>query len=167
MTLVIGFGNPLRGDDAAGPSVARSADLARPDVVVLTLQQLLPELAPEVATADVVVFIDATTDLPAGEVRCQAVDPSATPRLDHILSPAALVGLGLATFGHAPYAWLVEIGADSFDLGNTLTPAVADAVPRAVALVRTLIPPAGLKVGSYVVHAVAAHVEVHTPESPS
>jgi len=141
MTLVIGFGNPLRGDDAAGPSVARSADFARPDVVVLTPQQLLPELAPEVAAADVVVFIDAAADISAGEVRCQVVTPSTAPRLEHILSPAALVGLGLAAFGRAPHAWLVEIGAESFDVGRTLTPAVAGAVPRAVALVRALIPP--------------------------
>lgn len=141
MTLVIGFGNPLRGDDAAGPSVARGAELARPDVAVLTPHQLLPELAPDVASADVVVFIDAATDIPVGEVRCHTVDPSAAPRLDHILSPAALVSLGLAAFGRAPQAWLVEIGVESFDLGSGLTPLVADAVPRAVALVRTLIPP--------------------------
>ena len=141
MTLVIGFGNPLRGDDGAGPSVARAANPVRPDVAVLTPHQLLPELAPDVAAADVVVFIDAASDVPAGEVRCRAVDPSAVPRLDHILSPAALVGLGLAAFGHAPHAWLVEIGAESFEFGSGLTPLVANAVPRAVELVRTLLPP--------------------------
>ena len=32
MTLVIGFGNPLRGDDAVGPSVARAAEIERSDV---------------------------------------------------------------------------------------------------------------------------------------
>ncbi len=141
MTLVIGFGNPLRGDDGAGPAVARAAQLTRPDVAVLTPHQLLPELAPDIAAARVVVFIDAAPDVPAGEVRCQPVDPSAAPRLDHILSPAALVGLGLAVFGHAPQAWLVEVGAASFDLGGALTPLVASAVPRAAELVRTLIPP--------------------------
>lgn len=144
MTLVIGFGNPLRGDDAAGPAVARAAGLTRPDVTVLTPHQLLPEFAPEVAAADTVVFIDAATDVPAGDVRCQAVDPSATARLDHVLSPAALVGLGLAAFGHAPHAWLVEIGAASFDVGTALTPAVTEALPRAVELVRTLLTPVQL-----------------------
>jgi len=141
VTLVIGFGNPLRGDDGAGASVARAAQLTRPDVAVLTPHQLLPELAPDIAAADVVVFIDAATDVPAGEVRCQAVAPAAALRLDHILSPAALVGLGLVAFGHAPQAWLVEIGAASFEPGGTLTPLVASAVPRAAELVRTLIPP--------------------------
>jgi Ni,Fe-hydrogenase maturation factor len=89
----------------------------------------------------VVVFIDAATDVPAGDVRCERVAPAATPRLDHVLSPAALVGLGLAVFGRAPQVWLVEIGADSFGLGCPLTPLVASAVPRAAELVRTLIPP--------------------------
>lgn len=141
MTLVIGFGNPLRGDDGAGPSVARASDLARPGVTVITPHQLLPELAPDVAAADVVVFIDAATGIPAGELRCQAVDPAATPGVGHVLSPAVLVGLGLAAFGHAPRAWLVEIGAASFDVGASITPAVTEALPRAVELVRTLIPP--------------------------
>jgi len=141
MTLVIGFGNPLRGDDAVGPSVARAAEIERSDVSVLTPHQLLPELAPDIAAADVVVFIDAATDLPAGAVRCQIVAPSSSPRLDHRLSPAALVGLGLAAFDRAPQAWLVEIGAESFELGHALTPLVASAVPRAAELVRTLLPP--------------------------
>lgn len=140
MTLVIGFGNPLRGDDAVGPSVARAAEIERSDVSVLTPHQLLPELAPDISAADVVVFIDAATDLPAGAVRCQMVAPSSSPRLDHMLSPAALVGLGLAAFDRAPQAWLVEIGAESFELGHALTPRVASAVPRAAELVRTLIP---------------------------
>ena len=141
MTLVIGFGNPLRGDDAVGPSVARAAEIKRSDVSVLTPHQLLPELAPDIAAADVVVFIDAATDLPAGAVRCrQMVAPSSSPPLDHMLSPAALVGLGLAAFDRAPQAWLVEIGAESFELGHALTPLVASAVPRAAELVCTLIP---------------------------
>ncbi len=141
MMLVIGFGNPLRGDDGAGPSVARASDLALPGVTVITPHQLLPELAPEVAAADVVVFIDASTGIPAGEIRCQAVDPAVTPGIGHVLSPAALVGLGLAAFGHAPHAWLVEIGTASFDVGASITPAVADALPRAVELVRSRLPP--------------------------
>ena len=120
---------------------ARTTSLRRSDVSVLTPHQLLPELEPDIADADVVIFIDAATNVPAGAVRCQVVDPSSSPRPDHMLSPAALVGLGLAAFGHAPQAWLVEIGAESFELGHALTPLVAGAVPRAAELVRTLIPP--------------------------
>lgn len=139
MTLVIGFGNPLRGDDGAGPAVARAAELARADVAVLTPHQLLPELATAVAAAEVVVFVDASTGVRAGDVRCLPVHAAAASRLGHVLSPACLVGLGLGAFGHAPQAWLVEVGAASFDLGDRLTPAVAAAVPRAAEVVRALI----------------------------
>ena len=61
--LVIGYGNELRGDDAAGPCVARGvADWGRPEVDGLAVHQLTPELAPALAGAEVVVFVDACAD---------------------------------------------------------------------------------------------------------
>ena len=144
MTLVIGFGNPLRGDDAAGLSVAMAAGLAHADLAVLTPHQLVPELAAEVAAADVVIFVDASINVPPGDVRCQSIVDASDGRLDHVLSPAALVGLARAAFGRAPRAWLVEVGAGSFELGAPLSPLVAGAIPRAVALLHRLVPPTHL-----------------------
>src|ERR1043165_3956952 len=58
--LVIGYGNELRGDDAAGPEVARSiAELQLPGVEVLVRPILTPELADNVAQAATVIFVDA------------------------------------------------------------------------------------------------------------
>jgi len=62
--LVIGIGNPLRGDDGVGALLAEQAALftaADPDgpVAVRSVQQLTPELAEELARLEAVLFIDA------------------------------------------------------------------------------------------------------------
>ena len=66
MILVIGYGNELRRDDGLGPRVA--ASLAGPGVRALAVRQLTPELAEEVATARLVVFVDARVNPPAATV---------------------------------------------------------------------------------------------------
>ena len=59
-TLIIGIGNPLRGDDGIGLDVASefSRELRRDDVQVLATHQLTPELSELVSRADRVFFID-------------------------------------------------------------------------------------------------------------
>ena len=74
-TLIIGIGNPLRGDDGLGWDVAGelSSELRRDDVQVLATHQLTPELSDLVSRAELVLFIDATRsedpgndEMPAG-----------------------------------------------------------------------------------------------------
>ncbi len=122
--LVIGYGNPLRGDDGVGPFVAsRLGGVA--------VHQLTPELAEQVAAADVAIFVDARADLPPGEVQiCPLEDEGA---LTHQCSPAYLVHLARTVYGRSPEATLVGIGAQSFELGKPLSEAVrraADEVER-------------------------------------
>ena len=69
-TLIIGYGNALRGDDGAG-SIA--ADLLRdrihdPAIEILSQQQLLPELMEPISRASRVIFIDASVSGRAGKV---------------------------------------------------------------------------------------------------
>jgi hydrogenase maturation protease len=60
--LIIGYGCPLRGDDAFGWHAAhRLLKLAGNDSVqVLATHQLTPELAEPISHADLVIFIDAS-----------------------------------------------------------------------------------------------------------
>src|SRR4051794_20560659 len=80
---IIGYGNPLRRDDRAGPLVARH--VARwhcPGVVSRALFQLTPELVDEFATAAEVLFVDAAL----GESRVHVFDITPVPSshaLDH------------------------------------------------------------------------------------
>src|SRR5579859_3807286 len=61
--LILGIGNPLRGDDGLGrvvaEQVAQSHDL---DCEVQVVHQLMPELAQYMAMADLVVMIDASRE---------------------------------------------------------------------------------------------------------
>jgi Ni,Fe-hydrogenase maturation factor len=56
-SLVIGYGNSLRGDDSIGIKVAQIvADWHLPKVRSLSPHQLTPELAAELAQVDLAIF---------------------------------------------------------------------------------------------------------------
>ena len=138
MTLLIGYGNTLRGDDAFGVRVAEMLqDMNLPDVEVLTCHQLTPELAEDISAAEHVLFIDASTDLPGGEVRWQEVFPSSLPRsFTHHVKPGQLLTLATQLYGRAAQAYLLTVGAVQTEHGEVLSPEVEEAVPQAVRTVR-------------------------------
>ena len=55
--LIVAYGNPLRSDDGVGWVVAEELrrSLALPEVEVLRLQQLLPEVAESLSRAETVI----------------------------------------------------------------------------------------------------------------
>ena len=70
-SLIIGYGNPLRGDDGIGQAAAQAfADEAAGDGIdVVRCHQLMPELAEQLAAVDLAVFVDAgATGAPGGVV---------------------------------------------------------------------------------------------------
>lgn len=119
--LVLGYGNCLRGDDAAGPLAAEAiAAKVTSNVRVHVVHQLVPELAEPVAGVDLVVFIDAASDVPADAVfEVRTVSPAASfvGRGAHNADPAALLAAARDLFGNAPSALLLSIAAESFDFG--------------------------------------------------
>jgi len=122
--LVIGCGNELRGDDAAGLRVAESVErLCLPGVRVLTCYQLTPELAEAVADARATVFVDASVRGQPGAVETGpvALASSAAP-MDHTMSPGALLALSEAVFGRRSIAFLVSISVAECGMGLGLTP---------------------------------------------
>lgn len=160
--LVIGYGNTLRGDDGVGQEVAEAIWLQRdrlpglPRAQVLWAAQLTPELALDVSSCALAVFIDAARDgRPAGSVAVELV--VAPPAPDSVparasspdqgvpvgcwqdLSPAGLLQMASDLFGQAPVGVMVTVSIASADPGNGLSPLVAAAVPRAVAAVRLAI----------------------------
>ncbi len=119
--LLIGFGNSLRQDDGAGRAVAERLG-------GLSVHQLAPELAETISLAEEVVFIDASSRLEAGEIRISPVQPEIPGAIAHHLSPAQVLGIAGALYGHAPRATLICIGGSQFELGEEFSPPVAAAV---------------------------------------
>ncbi len=144
-TLLIGYGNTLRGDDAIGPVVAERIERALPagqtDVTVMICHQLTPELAEDIAQFDRVIFIDAAENLPPGEVRCvDLTDTTASPgETSHAVDPAWLLHTARILYGHAPQAHAVMIGGADFGLVEGLTDPAKAGVEQAVARIDELL----------------------------
>jgi len=141
-TLVIGFGNSLRSDDGIGWSAAErlADDPRRGATQVIRRQQLTPELSLDISAASLVVFIDASSVVAAGEVTVRmltAVPGSAA--WTHHMTPEALLAMTRDLYAATPDATLVSIGADSFAVGDGLSPAVERALPVALDIVLALI----------------------------
>ncbi len=140
-TLVVAYGNPLRGDDGVGwqAAILLSREL-KEQVQVLARHQLTPELAETLSEASRVIFIDAACEGPAGQVRCQKVEGTsgAAQPFTHHVAPADLLAAAQHLYGHAPAGYLITINGDSFGYTETLSPAVQAALPNVVAQVRAL-----------------------------
>jgi hydrogenase maturation protease len=136
--LIIGYGNPLRGNDAVGwratellaayPGIAADAG-----VRIETVHQLTPEIAESIASADTVIFIDAAASecdapgcLRCVEVRAEEPTPQA---LGHHLTPGLALAYARAVYAASPTAYLASVTAASFDFGAPLSPAVEAAMP--------------------------------------
>ncbi len=135
--LVIGYGNPLRGDDAAGPLIAEQvAAWKRPGVEAIAVHQLTPELAPKVASSSCVIFVDAAVPTGAGSddpVTVRRVAPASRhDPVSHTMDPEALLGLTQSTCGVVPLSWFLTIRAANFDLGAGLSAVTREGVRQAL-----------------------------------
>jgi hydrogenase maturation protease len=109
-----------------------------PDVEILTLHQLTPELMDPISRADRVIFIDACEGPVPGEIRERTVEPQAAPgaAFSHHATPAALLAGARALYGRAPHATLITVTGADFSLSDQLSPAVSARMDAVAATVR-------------------------------
>jgi hydrogenase maturation protease len=137
--VVIGYGNELRRDDAAGPLVARAvAARKHPRARALAVHQLAPELAEVLAGASIAIFVDAAATTESAVAR-PILDVRGPERLGHTSDPAWLLGLTEAVYGCRPTAWLVTLPAADLGHGKGLSPTAKRGVRQALELVEGLI----------------------------
>lgn len=137
--LLIGYGNPLRGDDGVGPAVAERFEAEAASLIgdaagflrVVTLPQLVPELAEVMAKAERVVLVDASRGMTPGEVGTRRVEPSpeASENRIHAYDPSTLAAWAGNLYGNCPEVHIVAVGAETFSFGQGLSPDVAEAIP--------------------------------------
>jgi hydrogenase maturation protease len=141
--LVVGYGNELRGDDAAGPRAAdRVASWRLPGVEVRALHQLVPELAEALAAASRAIFLDAHPLSECPAVRVRRIQPTHTGSgFAHTGQPHDLLALSRTAFGRWPDAWWVTIPAADFTLGAPLSPVAERGVADALLALRQLTDP--------------------------
>ena len=147
--LVVGIGNPSRGDDGIGPLVAtRVAELGLPGVEVVAYDEPLA-LVEHLAGHDDVVVVDAarTREGRPGAVHVVRVGSAPLPRDavalgSHGLGVAEAVELARA-LGRLPRRLtLVGVEAQAVDLGAPLSAPVRDSVDDAVDAVVAALPAA-------------------------
>lgn len=113
--LLIGYGNPGRGDDGLGPAFSEAISACGlTSLEVETDYQLVAEHALAVTERDLVVFVDA---MMGEEVsfrfgRIVAARPEALG--SHSLRPETVLALADTLYGGAPEAWVLGISGYEF-----------------------------------------------------
>jgi hydrogenase maturation protease len=116
LVLLIGYGNPGRGDDGLGPALAeriRARDLA--GVVVKTDYQLVAEHALDVSRAEHVIFADAQIEGTAPYEFGPAHADTSADVSSHNLSPGAVLALAHLLFDATPGAFTLAMTGARFD----------------------------------------------------
>jgi hydrogenase maturation protease len=142
--LVVGYGNELRGDDAAGRRAADRVDSWRlPGVEVRALHQLTPELAEPLAAATRAIFLDAHLACDNPAVRVHRIEPATTgTHFVHTSDPQALLHLARTAFGRSPDTWWITIPAADFNFGAPISAVAARGIADALTAIRPLLNPA-------------------------
>jgi hydrogenase maturation protease len=143
--LVIGYGNIMRSDDAAGVHAAHRLEekyRGSAEVRVIAAHQLTPELAEDIANAHYVLFLDAAGGTSPGQISELAVKPNGVlGAFDHQVTPGALVCCAEQLYGEAPSAFALTLTGTSFGVGTSMSLAVTrkmqEFVGRAVALIES------------------------------
>jgi len=143
-TLIIGYGSPIRGDDAIGPLAADALSggpLPR-GTRVIARHVLTAELVEDIAAADRVIFLDAAADGAPGEVQVRELHPdeTAVSTMAHFLDPRELLAWCQTLYQHVPRTWLVSAAGLNFDYAHyRLSPTAAAALPTMLEQVRALL----------------------------
>lgn len=131
--LILGYGNPLCGDDGVGWRVVAALEpILSQGWTAEAIHQLTPEWAEPLSRAAAVVFIDAAVGDCPGEVRDFSLAPEMGNAGSHQTTPQDLLAMAQGLFGRCPPARMVTITGGSFAIAETLTPEVEAAVPVAV-----------------------------------
>jgi hydrogenase maturation protease len=128
-SLVIGIGNPARGDDAIGPLLLDGlrAELARrgadvgTGIELLDAFQLQPEHALDLRGRRCVILVDAAVSGPAPFVYNAVVPDTSRAVTTHRLSPAALAAVYAQLYGSVPPLKLLAVRGERFELGAALS----------------------------------------------
>ncbi len=132
--LLVTVGNDLRGDDGAGPYIAKHLDI-RSDRIVLYNAGMHPEnsvdAADQVRPAKV-VFIDAANwEGKVGEVRLVPEELIPVQTVSTHMFPLSTIGALMRQDGHCEVYYL-GIQLASANLGDTMSPAVQSSCDKLI-----------------------------------
>jgi len=140
ITLVIGYGNLLRGDDGIGQTVATQVEEWEwKNVRSRPVHQLMPELAQELSEVNLAIFVDAA--LSGDKVTLSPLEPAPEQGLPwgHSLSPPRLLALCQWLYATAPQAWMISVPGVDFSDSDRLSPLAKERVKIALNYITELL----------------------------
>jgi hydrogenase maturation protease len=121
--LVLGYGNPGRGDDALGPELARGIEmLGLPGVASDADYQLNLEHGAALAECGVAVLVDASRDAPEPFSFRRLAPAAEIAFSSHAISPEGVLAVAEEHFGGAPETWLLGVRGYEFDFVEGMSP---------------------------------------------
>ena len=145
--LILGYGNPGRGDDALGPElIARLEDLAHEapifsslELTLLTDFQLQVEHVLDLQHQDLVLLVDA--HLTTAQPFCfERVTPAPVPSFStHWVSPGTLLKVAEDLQGASPPTYLLGIRGYQYELGEALSGDAEEHLNQAIEWVLELL----------------------------
>ena len=131
--LVVGYGNPLRGDDGFGGLAAKNVEKRQiPGLKAIICHQLNPELAAFLSDSSHAIFFDAVPGDDPGTLNATPVEQcDLSSSGTHHFEPGSLLALSQALYGKAPPATLITATARSFHTGAEISEEVRLAAAKA------------------------------------
>ncbi len=138
--LILGYGNPGRGDDGLGPAaVEKLESLALPGVTLDADYQLNIEDAAVMAEHDVVLFIDAGVDVRPPFTLRRVSSAPAIEFTSHSVSAESLLAICEDNFSASPEAWMMGIRGYDFEFDESLSPEARENLDKAVEFIPSLV----------------------------
>ncbi|ABF40557.1 Peptidase M52, hydrogen uptake protein [Candidatus Koribacter versatilis Ellin345] len=142
--LVVGYGNPLRADDGLGCHVARQiGHHLRGDerVEVVPCHQLAPEIAEQIAKAEFVIFVDASTQGEPGTITQSTVpaDKEFAGKLADPTTPGMLLAAAQTMHGACPSAVMFAMTGWCFEFGEQMSSIVSERFAALVQMIEKTI----------------------------
>lgn len=142
-TLIIGYGNTLRGDDGFGPVVVQHFADENPldSVDTLICQQLTLDLAERFQLYQRIIFVDASASGGQG-VRLLPLkyrqQSSQQPPFSHSVSIKEILWATSTLYDSQPDAFLLTVTGRSFEYCESLSHDIQQQIPEAVAQLSAL-----------------------------
>jgi hydrogenase maturation protease len=144
--VVIGCGNPSRGDDGLGPALLDRLEALGPsladrcDLALINDFQLQVEHALDLEGRDLALFLDASVACAAPFAFHRLVPIPDFTYTTHALSPAAVLQVYREIHdAEPPPAYVLSVRGQRFDLGAGLGPEAAEHLAAAWGLLRQLL----------------------------
>ncbi len=163
--LMIGYGNASRRDDGVALHILRRLraklglavdDLddeeegeMDPELGMLVVHQLGPELAESISQYEYVIFLDAHVEGTLWEpVHWQEITPGYRPNIvTHHLKPESVLALCHSLYQRSPKGYVLSVLGTDFDFGDELSPETSARADLAVERLMVFLAEQGITLG--------------------